>query len=793
MAEIKYDGTICIATGTSVSSKKWKNARVRWSDFVKKLSKPIVTSETHRDFMCAPKSEQLRIKDVGGFIGGFLKDGSRNATNVVSRQLVTLDADFSHANLWWDFTVLFDCAAVLHSTHKSAPGKLRHRIIIPLDRAVTPEEYQAISRKISADLNIALFDATTYDINRLMFWPSVSSDVAYEFEFQDGEFLSADKILGEYVDWHDTTEWPTPVGMSEIIKSEKAKQEDPLEKKGIVGAFCRAYDIHEAISTFLSEVYAPAGDNRYTYIPGTTAAGLITYEDKFAYSHHGTDPASGKLCNAFDLVRIHKFGNLDTDGKDTKSFKAMEEFAVKDTATRRQIADERLAEAKTEFTGLQDMEQSEEQDLSWAEELTVNAKGEYENSASNLNLILQNDKLLKDAFRLNTFDNRRYVLRSLPWRKVKGSDQFKDVDYSGVRNYIECVYGIVASQKVDDALALEFEKKKYHPIQEYLNGLEWDGVQRVDTLLIDYFGAKDNPYTRAAIRKMLCAAIARVFKPGTKFDMALILVGPQETYKSTFIKKLGKEWFSDTFTTIQGKESFEQLQGAWIIEMAELAGLRKAEVETIKHFISKSEDQFRAAYGRSVESYKRQCVFFGTTNTYDFLRDSTGNRRFLPIDVRPQFSTKSVADDLTEAEIDQIWAEAYEMYCAGEALYMTGEEDAIAKEEQSGHTEMDDRAGLVDTYLTKLYPEDWDKRDLYDRRKWLDDPLAQSGTQEKEFVCAAEVWCECLGKDKSDMSRYTTKEINDILRTMPGWEAAGGTRRFPIYGVQKYYKRRKQS
>lgn len=792
--KLEYDGNLSIAIGLNVSSKIWKNTKMTWSNLVQKLSTPVITAETYKRFMNATKEEQSKIKDVGGFVGGFLTNGRRDKTNVLYRQLITLDIDFSHENFWWDFTMLFGCAAVIHSTHKSCPEKPRHRLIIPIDREVSQEEYQAIARKVAGDLNIDLFDQSTFDVNRLMFWPSVSSDAEYYFEYQDGPFLEADYVLGLYNDWHDTSEWPTASDSNDIIRQAIKKQEDPDNKKGIIGVFCRAYSIQSAIETFLSEVYTPAGDERYTYVNGSTAAGLIAYDDKFAYSHHGTDPAGGRLCNAFDLVRIHKFGHLDTgkekEDKDKKSFKAMEEFASKDPFVKKHIAEEKFAEAKFEFAEEATQAMDEEVDNSWVTQLDANTKGEYENSANNLNVIIQYDQFLKDVFKLNTFDNRRYVTRSLPWRKVDIMEPLRDVDYSGVRNYIECVYGIVSSKKVDDALALEFEKKRFHPITEYLKSLVWDKTQRIDTLLIDYFGADDNAYTRAAIRKMLCAAVARVFEPGVKFDTALILVGPQETYKSTFIKKLGRHWFSDTFTTVQGKESFEQLQGAWIIEMAELSGLKKAEVETIKHFISKREDQFRPAYGRTVETYKRQCVFFGTTNKDDFLRDPTGNRRFLPIDVRPEFVTKSVPEDLTEEEIDQIWAEAYKLYRAGEPLYMTGEEDAIAKIEQHKHSETDERKGVIEEYLNKKYPDNWNDMDLYDRRHWLEDPLSQNGTIPKDFVCVAEIWCECLGKDKTDMSRYNTREVNEILRSLPEWEYINSTKNFSIYGKQKYYKRK---
>ena len=794
VGKLEYDENLSIAVGLNVSSKVWKNTKTTWSNLVQKLATPVVTAETYKRFMSATKEEQSKIKDVGGFVGGFLTNGRRDKTSVLYRQLITLDIDFSHENLWWDFTVLYDWAAVIHSTHKSCPEKPRHRLIIPLDREVSQEEYQAIARKIAGDLNIDLFDPSTFDVNRLMFWPSVSSDAEYYFEYQDGPFLEADYILGLYDDWHDTSEWPTATDSTDVIMQAIKKQEDPEDKKGIIGVFCRTYTIQEAIETFLSDVYTPAGEGRYTYINGSTAAGLIVYDDKFAYSHHGTDPAGCRLCNAFDLVRIHKFGHLDTgkekEDKDKKSFKAMEEFASKDPTTKKRIAEEKFAEAKFEFAEEAKAEVPEEYDTSWTEELDANTKGEYNNSANNLNIIIQHDQFLKDVFKLNIFDNKRYVTRSLPWRKVDTVEPLRDVDYSGVRNYIECVYGIVSNQKVDDALALEFEKKKFHPIREYIRAQKWDGIPRVNTLLIDYFGAEDNAYTRAAIRKMLCAAVARVFEPGIKFDTALILVGEQGTYKSTFVKKLGMEWFSDTFTTVQGKEAFEQIQGAWLVEMAELSGLKKAEVESIKHYISKREDMFRPAYGRTVETYKRQCVFFGTTNNKDFLRDPTGNRRFMPIDVRPEYVTKSVIDDLTQDEINQIWAEAYQLYLAKEPLYLVGDEDIIAKIEQHKHSEADERKGIIEEYLNTKFPDNWDKMDLYDRRRWLEDPLSKNGTVQKDFICIAEVWCECLGKDKTEMSRYNTREVNEILRSLPEWEAIASTKNFPLYGKQKYYKRK---
>lgn len=790
---LQFDNKVDISIGLSADSKVWKTSSYKWSLLLEKLSTPAITNETYKQFMEANKDEQSKIKDVGGFVGGALQNGQRKKDSVKYRSVVTLDIDTSYNDFWWDFTLLYDCAAAIHSTHKSSFDKPRHRLIIPLSRNVTPEEYEPIARRIASDMNIELFDQSTYEANRLMFWPSISKDSKYYFEYQDRPFLDPDKVLATYEDWKNVEEWPHSINQTECLKASLGKQEDPTTKKGIIGAFCRAYTIQDAIATFLPDVYEDLGNNRYTYTKGSTAAGAIAYDDKFLYSHHGTDPAGGKLLNAFDLVRIHRFGHLDTgrerDDKKSPSFKAMEDFVIEDKATKREIANTRLEEAKYDF----DEPFEDDYDESWVEGLEVNSKGDYESTATNINLILQNDRVLKGCYSLNAFDFRRYMLKSTPWRKmlnVNLPEPMRDVDYSGLRNYIECVYGISSSQKIDDAFAIDVEKRKFHPIQEYLTTAEWDGEKRVDTLLIDYFGCEDTPYIRASIRKSLCAAVARVFEPGTKFDMVLILVGEQGTYKSTFLKKLGQNWFSDTFTTVQGKEAYEQLQGAWIIEMAELSALKKSEVEAVKQFISKCEDCFRPAYGRTVEIYKRQCVFFGTTNDLNFLKDATGNRRFNPIDIHPEFATKSIKDDLTDEEVRQIWAEAYELYKQGEQLYFNDEEATLARAEQYKHTETDERRGVIESFLEKLLPLDWDDKDLYDRRSWLNDPLSTKGSIKRDFVCMAEIWCECLCKEKNDMSRYNTREINDIMRTLSNWEFSSSTKTFPIYGKQKYYKRK---
>ena len=473
----------------------------------------------------------------------------------------------------------------------------------------------------------------------------------------------------------------------------------------------------------------------------------------------------------------------------------MEDLARADANVKKTLAAESAASAKYDFaedfedddTEVDNVEGNQEA-IDWMTELEVDSKGKYLSTSSNLNLIFAKDARLKETFKQNDFDGKRYVCRSLPWRKIPTPEPIKDVDYAGIRNYIESLYGITGVMKIEDTLALEFEKRSFHPIKDYLKDLEWDGVGRIDTLLIEYFGADDNIYTREAIRKQLVGSVARVMKPGCKFDLVLVLAGKEGAYKSTFVKTLGKEWFSDSLPTVQGKEAFEQVQGVWLMELAELSALRKADAEAIKHFITKQEDSFRPAYGRTTVVSKRQCVFFATTNKLDFLNDPSGNRRFNPIDVRKEYVTSSVVEDMPQ-DVDQIWAEAYHLYKHGEPLFLSKEAAVIARGEQVKHSEVDDRKGIVEHYLEAKLPEDWAKLDIFDRRAHLDSSKVKKGVT-REAVCVAELWCECMGKSKDDMSRYNTRELNDIMKALDGWEYNTTTKNFGPYGKQKYYSRK---
>ncbi|MBP3590196.1 MAG: virulence-associated E family protein [Muribaculaceae bacterium] len=792
MDALRHDKELDIATGVSRKTKKWKNKPLKWSGLLAKLEKTTRTPETVAEYKAMSRDQQSDIKDVGGFVGGYCNNGSRS--DIAFRSLLCLDADFADAELWPDWQLLYGNAAAVYSTHKHTTNQPRLRLVVPLSRNVTPDEYQAIGRRVAEVLGIDKFDDTSYQPQRMMYWPSTSQDGEYLFNYIDAPLLDPDAVLATYHNWADVSSWPMSSRVAEVIKKTAAKQKDPLEKGGLVGAFCRAYTIQEAIEAYIT-TYVPCDEpGRYTYTEGSTAAGVVIYDDKFSYSHHATDPASSQLCNAWDLVRLHKFGVLDEDADLTKpvssrpSYKAMAELAASDSRVKVQIVDDRTAEALDDFG--EEAEPAAEGDDSWKDKLQFTEKGGLANTIGNVVLILQNDTKLAGCLAFNELNHNIVTKKSLPWRKVDSPSQWTDSDDAALRFFLESRYGISSKDRIFDAVNVAAQKASFHPVRDYLAECTWDGVARVDTLLIDYLGAEDNDYTRAVTRKALVAAVARVYRPGVKFDYMLTIRGRQGLGKSAIIAKLGGRWFSDTFTTMQGKDAYEQVQGVWLMEIGELAGMRKAEAETIKLYISKQTDRFRPAYGRRLQEFPRQCIFIGTTNEMQFLRDTTGNRRFWVVDT-PNEPTKDMWSELTDDIIHQVWAEAVELYKKGESLFLGRDLEAKAREVQASYEEENPKAGIVAEYLDRLLPSGWDNMDTYARRQWLESDAV--GTEKRTHVCTLEIWAEALSGNPDKLDRYASKEIRDILDNLPNWQHKGAKRRtMQPYGRQRYYERRAQ-
>lgn len=799
---MEHDRQIIISTGNSRRDLMWKQTVLTVGELYTRLSTPVRGTETVQEYFHMNKAQQDSLKDVGGFVGGSLSGQRRKANNVTGRDIITLD--FDNIPGWQtDFVIgkveELNCSYCIYSTRKHTASAPRLRVVIPLDRTVTPDEYEPCARRVAAHIGIGMADPTTFEAVRLMYWPSCCADSEFIYKTKDAPLLSADFLLGTYADWHNFLSWPQVPGAVSYQKL-AMKQGDPTEKGGTVGAFCRTYDVLSAMDTFLPGIYAPVDNDpdRYTYLGGSTAGGAVIYDNgKFLYSHHATDPCSGRLVNAFDLVRLHKFGEKDSNAvPDTPvaklpSFKAMCDFALTDNATVATLNREQHEQAMKEFEG---MGLEDEGDSEWAKDLKRKQNGEIKSTIDNVRLILNGDPLLAGRFALNKFAGRGEVLDALPWEQSKRRRLWSDTDSNGLYWYLEKVYGITSRGNIDSALDIHASEHAFNEVQDYITGLHWDGTPRLDTLFIDYLGAVNSRYNRVVCRKSFTAAIARAMQPGCKYDSMLILAGPQGIGKSTLLDRMSKGWFNDSIRTFEGKDASELLQGVWLVEVSELEAFRKTDVSRIKQFLSLRHDRYRAAYGRHVKELPRCCVFFGTTNTSDFLQDTTGNRRFLPVDVGVEPHPKTVWKDLTDEVIDQVWAEAKTRWQSGEALYLTGEVEAEAKLKQEEHREVSVREGIIQAFVEKQVPADWSRWTI-DRRRdyWSGATHTPEGEAlelvDRDRITAVEVWCELFNGNVKDMKRTDTREINAVLERLDGWRRSETVLKVGPYNVQRGFVR----
>ncbi len=744
-------------------------------ELVERLRTPLETRLPLDEFLACSKEEQSDIKDVGGFIGGYVRDGKRTASNIEYRQILALDVD--HATDV-DSIRLAGTSCVVYSTHKHRPDSPRLRLVMPLSRRCSPDEYEAVARQVAKSIGIDLFDDTTYQANRLMYWNAHPRGAECYFYESEGDPVDVDSALGLYPDWTDRSTWPTSSRVGVELKKKLDKQKDPLAKKGLVGAFCRAFTIREALGKWLSDIYIEEEGDRLTYAGGSSSKGVVIYDDKFIYSHHESDPCSGQLCNAWDMVRLHLFGELDA----RKSYEALANMAADVPEVKVELMEQRQQEALSAFDLIGVADEHLEESREWLRDLDMTGKGALASTYKNAALIIKNDERLRNIGAFNEFKQRPEIGGPLPWRPTAEKGQgWSDIDDTGLKAYLEQGYGYTSGGKVIETVAQIHDERKYHPVRDYLNGLKWDGVSRIDTLLIDYLGADDTLYIRAATRKTLVAAVARVMDPGCKFDYMLTLTGAQGLGKSTLLDKLGGDWYSDTLTSVSGKEGYEALHGVWVMEMAELTATRKAEIEAVKQFISKRKDNYRKAYARHSGEYPRQNIFIGTTNEEEFLRDPTGNRRYWTVKVGVQPVTKDLWSDFPR---DQIWAEAVRKYLLGEELKLDKREEKELLEAQECHLESDPLEGVIYEYLTRPIPTNWNELTELERRSWA--VTNGAGEVKRTTISAVEIWSELVGKSKEQMTKKDSRRINSVLGNMENWHPVQGLYT-DLYGRQRGY------
>lgn len=792
MGERKYS----IAVGNSCETKFWSNEEVTFEELCQRLSNTKYTSETIEQYKHFNKEERNKAKDNGGFVGGKLKGAKRGVCEVLFRSMLTLDLDKAKVGFIDKFTAESKYLSCLYTTHSHTKEEPRCRVIVPLSRGVTPDEYNAIARLFASKFGIEQFDACSFRIAQLMFYPTTPKDGEFIFKKVEGEVLNPDEFLADYPMWHDISILPlTPDELPKNNIQRGRKKKDPTELKGVIGAFCRAYTVQEAIETYLSDVYEPTDkNNRYSLKSADSKGGLIIYEEKYAFSHHATDIACGRELNAFQLVMLHLFGSDNND-----AVKKMKEVARDDERVRTQLI---LDNGEFDEEEINDDSQSESPIVSkakpvkdWISKLSIGIDGAIENTSKNLEIILENDKNLQ-GFAYNELSNRVEVIGRVPWDRPKDNRFWREADESQLRLYIDKKYIEFKERNFEVAFNSIVDNRRFHPVRDYLDTLpKWDGVKRVEEVFIKFLSADDNDYTRAITKKTFAACVARAYHPGTKFDSIPVLDGAQGIGKSTLIKYLaGEEFFSDnlSLTDMNDKTAAEKIQGNWLIEIGELSGMKKADIEKVKSFVSTTDDKYRASYGRVVESHPRQCVIFATVNGdgRGYLRDITGNRRFWIVKCN-QTLQKRMWDENDKDYRDQFWSEAKEIYESGEDLYLEGNLLDIATDYQNEALEQDERVGIVEQYLNRLLPTNWHEMDLYKRRSFLngDDFICEKGTIQRTEVSNAEIWCECFGKSQSDLKSSDSYQLAAIMKQIGGWERTSSIKKQPIYGRQKIYKK----
>ena len=810
------DKKISISIGASRWSMHWTQTTMLWSELCDRLKTPVRTEETVEEYHKMKKADQGKLKDIGGFVGGTLSGLQRKAINVTGRDLITLDLDAIKPGDTDNVVRTVDSlgmAYVIYSTRSHTEHRPRLRVVVPTDRTMTVDEYEPIARKLASLIGVGMCDGTTFEASRLMYWPSCPKDAQYVYHVGDKRFLSADGMLGLYDDWHDVRSWAQVPGheASQRERQLLSKQGSPKTKHGIVGAFCRVYGIREALDEYLPHAYTTVegSADRLTFATGSTVAGAVIYDDgQFLYSHHNTDPCGSRLVNAFDLVRLHKFHDLDETAKDgtpvhkLPSYTAMSKLAMQDKAVVAELNAARAQEsAQNVFADLIQKDEKGKQELTdlnpnaltdveWMKTSTLryDDNGRVKSTLDNMLKILVHDQALSGRIAFDRFASRYVAKGALPWNMTPGTRLWTDADDAGLRWYLENKYDVTGRDKVQDAMIMCAEQNGFNEVLDYLNSLKWDGIERLDKLFIDYLGAEDNVYTRAVARKSLTAAVARAFEPGCKYDTMPILIGRQGVGKSTLIRTIGKKWYADGLSTFEGKEAAENIQGKWIIEAGEMAGYTRAEENASKQFLSRQVDVFRQAYGRRTQEYPRRCVFFGSSNQYEFLKDITGNRRFWPIDIEAQKATKNVYVNLP-GEVDQIWAEAVVRYKNGEPLIIEDNEDVLrlAETARETHMESNSKQGLINEFLLQKVPKNWNTMSRTARRTFLTmgSHTPDEDLEYRDRICAAEVWYECFGIDPSRMKKVDTREINQILMDSPYTEGKAKLMRFGEYGVQR--------
>lgn len=768
-----------VTTAPKRDSRHWKIGQVTWSELSEWMETPAGNKACGNYVLGSFKETTVTADAPGSHPLEVLPCTNLHRTkmSVVSRGALTLDVDYPGEGFKRKVQSK-DYAYIIHTTYSSTVEEPRYRLIVPLSRIVSPDEYHAAAAAVMADIGVEQFDAGSVQPERYMFRPSEAKKGLFWYEVHQGPLADVDDLLEDFQS--DLSVIPMPkVGRN---------KRDPFALEGTVGAFNRAYsDFGDLIHEY-DLPYESAGADRWHLVGASAAAGMGVCAPGLVYSHHANDPAYGQTCSAFDLARLHLFGHLDENAKPATpihrlpSTDAMRDVATKDVRVVTELVGADFA-ASMDATA-EAIENGTLDD--WRLAFQLNSRtGTPTDDVFNWDLIVANDPAFAGLY-YNELSMAIETDCDLPWRVVApGRETVDSADRSSLMLYIEREYRIRPTRTyMDDLINDKANRRRVNPVLDYLKALKWDGVSRIETALP---GVRPTPYTRLAARKALTAAVARMYEPGIKWDHMLVFYGLEGLGKSFWVEKMSRG-YSSPLGRIGDKDTLITMQRSWVITSDEGHSLRKADFDAQKEFLTRTADVFRMPYEREAGVHKRHCVIWGSTNDDVFLRRQEGNRRFLIV----KCEDKVDFDVLTDEYVDQVWAEAVHLYQQGERLWLTEEESALAADHREPFTEEDALAGIIHEYVETLVPTDWSSMSPVDRQMWLqnrNDGMTPLGTERIDVICSLQIWVEALGQQLGRQKRVDLLEINTALKQLEGWVTVPGRKRVPGYGPQLTFQR----
>lgn len=770
------DTVLACATAPLPNSRHFKNGVVTWGEILEWMEHP------------------RNVKKCGNYLLGTLRQTTkthpkvrdedpepqpctgvhRSKAGIVSRSGLLLDLDSADHGLPEALELVVGFEAILHTTFSSTPEEPRYRMIIPLDREVTPHEYEAAVHVVVNMLGAHNFDPGTSQPERYMFKPSAPDPDSFQWWRFEGPALAVDDLLVDYV--------PEDLSAKPFPGPGRGKR-PPGDLPDPMGTFNTIYSDLALLVAEYDLPYEPAGGDRWQLVGAGGVAGMGVAPGGFFYSHHTSDPAYLQACSAFDLVRIHLFSDMDVDAKPgtpinkLPSHLHMLEVAANDKHVVEEV-----------FNKGQHLDQDDEGAPlpHWRLGFDNGRNGKPKNIIPNWRLLAENDPVVQ-SIRWNEMAAAYLFTEKPPWRKDSAMRTLavRTADERSLAVYLDETYSIggITQERVQWLVQEYGTKRSHHPVKEWLDNLpEWDGIPRVETCLP---GAADTEHNRKVARKCLVAAVARVYEPGCKWDHSLILVGKEGVGKTHWIERMSNGWHAP-LGPVHAKDTVQNLQGAWIATSDEGSNMRKADADALKEFLTRTKDMIRLPYEKTWQEFPRHFVIWGTTNERDFLRRQQGNRRFLIVECerKVDFETEYRPND-----VQQIWAEAKVLRMLGETLFFDDEDFLLTEQQRDEFTEENVLAGPIKEFLYTPKPQNYLSLHIPDRLRWLEYPHGTAPDLYLETVCVSQVWNEALGQYGSrPITNADRAAIRDTLREL-GWMSIGEGKALPRYGSPRLYAR----